>query len=424
MWIKAFHERATISSSSRPIPDTPCSGQRYGLCRAAFSKRPGFCLTKTIAFCWIYPPDASHGGVERVTRRLMDGLEERGFKCLFLLHDPLSGRFFFDGNEVGDLKSFLCRQSIDTLVNQNGQSDQVTSIMKLTTWDGTYIVCHHVEPFYLRKIFDFRGVVAELRAQKSPLGVRLAWLIRLIAYPLWQHVSTRKIAKTQNQNYQHADQYVVLSPTFLPELSKLLGRPLLPKAVAIPNPLSFEIAPAKAGAYNKKNEVLIVSRLNEGQKRISAALKAWRLIEERDRDGWVLKIVGDGPDASALRKMAHDLGLKRVAFFGRQDPMPHYETAAIFLMTSRVEGWGLTLTEAMQNGTVPIAFDAYAALRDIVDDGETGVVVPNGDIAALAKATLHLMVAPAHRKILAANAVASCQRYRLDAVLNQWESIL
>jgi glycosyltransferase involved in cell wall biosynthesis len=194
--------------------------------------------------------------------------------------------------------------------------------------------------------------------------------------------------------------------------------------VAIPNPLSFEINPDADRAYAKRNEVLIVARLNDSEKRISAALRAWQIIEQRDPDGWVIKVVGDGPNAATLRDTARALGLRRVMFLGRQDPLQHFQAAALFLMTSRVEGWGLTLTEAMQTRTVPIAFDAYAAIRDIITDGETGVIVPNGDVAALAEATLQLMNDADRRKALAANAIVACQRFRIDAIIDQWEAIL
>jgi glycosyltransferase involved in cell wall biosynthesis len=93
-------------------------------------------------------------------------------------------------------------------------------------------------------------------------------------------------------------------------------------------------------------------------------------------------------------------------------------------MTSRVEGWGLALTEAMQAGAVPIAFDSYASLRDIVEDGKTGIIVPNGNIEAFATSVINLMRDPMRRQCLAANAVAAVQRFRLDAVLDQWEAIL
>lgn len=381
-------------------------------------------MTKTIVFSWIFPLDAAGGGIERVTQRLMEGLTRRGHDCLFLQHDTDAGNFLVDGEDVGELGDFLDRQDVDTLVNQNGYSSAITEALDGSAWQGRYVVCHHNEPFYLRKIFAMRGVIGQVCGRETPPGTRLTWLARLLVYPLWQWLSTRKIGATQACNYRRADRYVVLSPAFLPQLAKLLRGGEILKAAAIPNPLSFELAPEEAADFEKKKDVLIVARLNDGEKRISAALAAWRIVERQDPDGWTLKIVGDGPDAAALRKKARDIGLERVTFVGRQDPLPFYQTASIFLMTSRIEGWGLTLTEAMQAGTVPVAFDAYASLRDIVEDGQTGVVVPNGDVAALADEILRLMKEPQRRKALAARAIEAAQRYRLDRVLDQWEAIL
>lgn len=381
-------------------------------------------MTKTVAFCWIFELDASHGGVERVTLRLMDGLADRGYDCLFILYDIGTDSFLVDGKAIDDLDAFLDQRAVNTLIDQNGQDDRVARALEGSGWHGRLIVCHHVEPMYLRKIYDLRRVIVEIGDRESPIAVRLAWLARLVSYPLWQRTSRRKIAKTQLRNYNRAHRYVVLSKKFIPELSKLLGQTALRKVTAVPNPLSFEIDPAIAAGYEKKREVLIVSRLSEGQKRISAALMAWRNVELQDLDGWTLKIVGNGPDADVLQDMAQDLGLERVRFLGRQDSLPHYQSASIFLMTSRVEGWGITLTEAMQTGTVPVAFDAYASLRDIVEDGETGIIVPNGDVVALSNAILYLMKDSARRKALAARAIEAVQQYRLDGVLDQWEAIL
>ena len=76
-------------------------------------------MIKTIAFSWIFPLDALGGGVERVTRRVMDGLSVREYHCLFLLHDVEQGRITFEGAEIGDLGEFLETQKVDTFVNQN-----------------------------------------------------------------------------------------------------------------------------------------------------------------------------------------------------------------------------------------------------------------------------------------------------------------
>lgn len=379
-------------------------------------------MTRTVAFSWIFPLEATSGGVERVTSRLMQGLAGRGYDCLFLLHDVAAERFVHDGQPIEDLDAFLSWRGIDTIVNQNGYSSRMTTALGRLGWHGRYLVAHHNEPLYLQKIYNFRRASSEALSGAS-LRSRLAWSFRVLGYPVWRTWSNRAIGQVQAANYRACDRYVVLSHAFLPELARLIGLPTLPKAIAIPNPLSFEIG-AEATGFKKEKEALIVARLNDGEKRISAALKAWQLIEAQDPDGWTLKIVGEGPDAARLRSFADRLGLKRVEFLGRQVPLPHYQSASLFFMTSAIEGWGLTLTEAMQTGCVPIAFDAYASLRDIVDHEKTGLIVPNGDIARFAVAALRLMLDQQFRKGLASDAIAACERYRLDAVLDRWEEIL
>lgn len=381
-------------------------------------------MKKTVAFCWVNQLDTLTGGVERVTHRIMDGLSKRGFNCVFLQHDIDNNRFLFNGVDVNGLGTFLNQHGIDTVVNQNGHSSRLTELMADTQWRGRYVVCHHIEPRYLQKLFDFRRTISEFLATGTSPRARLEWFVRILSYPLWRAWSNGRIAKVQEVNYQRCEQYVLLSPSFLPVFAQLIRQKSVPKAIAIPNPLSFDIRPEEAKDFVKGQEVLVVSRLEEQQKRISFALEAWAMIEQHDRDGWVLKIVGDGPDAATLQEQARRLGLKRVRFLGRQDPLPHYLTASILLMTSRVEGWGLTLTEAMQTGTVAVAFDSYLSLHDIIDDGKTGVIVRNGDVVAFAAAVLRLMSDPMQRKTLAGNALNACQKYQLEVVLDQWAAIL
>ena len=379
---------------------------------------------KTVLFCWESQLDPTAGGVERVTQRIMDGLSKRGFNCLFLRHDAGTDRFFFNGEDVKELGAFLIRRGVDTIVNQSGHSSRLTELLVNCQWQGRYIVCHHNEPQHLQKLFDSRRAFSEILSPNALLKTRIAWLSRLVAYPIWRAWSNRRIAKVQKINYSYCDVCVLLSKHFIPLFMQLIERNEVPKVTAIPNPLSFETKSEDVEGFVKRKEVLVVGRLDEQEKRISLALQAWALIQDWDRDEWELKVVGDGPDSAALRQQAVRLGLRRVRFLGRQDPLPHYKSAAILLMTSRVEGWGLTLTEAMQTGTVPVAFDSYLSLRDIIDDGKTGLIVRNGDVAAFAEAVMRLMSDSKQRRTIATDALAACQKYRLEAVLDQWVKVL
>jgi len=173
-------------------------------------------------------------------------------------------------------------------------------------------------------------------------------------------------------------------------------------------------------AEQKTKTVLLVSRMEERQKRIKLALDIWN---QTPHNGWQLKIVGAGEDLEYYKRLARKWDVKDVAFEGRQNPLPYYQEASIFMMTSAFEGWGLTLTEAQQNGCVPIAFNTYASLPDIITDGRNGYIVPEGDVHQYIARLTQLMEDETLRKEMGQNAAADCQRYTPQKVAAKWNKL-
>ncbi len=68
-------------------------------------------------------------------------------------------------------------------------------------------------------------------------------------------------------------------------------------------------------------------------------------------------------------------GIPNIRFVGYQDPLPYQLESSISCMTSLYEGWGMVLTEAMQCGAVPIAFNSFASVTDVIDHGRNGILV-------------------------------------------------
>lgn len=101
-----------------------------------------------------------------------------------------------------------------------------------------------------------------------------------------------------------------------------------------------------------------------------------------------LLILGSGPLDEFLRRQASALGLdKSVCFVGfRANPLPWLRRADVFVLSSRSEGFGNVLVEAMACGTPVIATDCDHGPREILQDGRYGVLVPPRDPHALAKA--------------------------------------
>jgi glycosyltransferase involved in cell wall biosynthesis len=123
----------------------------------------------------------------------------------------------------------------------------------------------------------------------------------------------------------------------------------------------------------------------------------------RERPELTLDVVGDGPLEGQLRATVDELGLADVVTFsGRVSPAaPAFEAAEVVVVPSFGEGFGMVALEAMERGR-PVIASAVGGLPEIVDDGRTGVLVPPGDVDALAAAIRDLTASPARTAAMGA----------------------
>ena len=246
--------------------------------------------------------------------------------------------------------------------------------------------------------------------------------IRLILLPLIKSYRKKKGKEAYHNGSIYSDKVVLLSDKFRKVFMQYANIEDPQKIISIHNALSFNVFFDMNEYSTKKKEVLIVSRLDETQKRISLALRIWKFIEQQPMlNDWNLIIVGHGEEyESEYKKFVKRNNLKRISFEGRQNPEFYYKRASIFLMTSLYEGWGLTLTEAQQYGVVPIAFNSYASLTDIIIDGENGFIIPNNDLQTYVNKLIDLMQNEKNRKYMAGKAIESSKRFCLDKICADW----
>jgi glycosyltransferase involved in cell wall biosynthesis len=386
---------------------------------------------KHIFIIWTEPLDLQRGGVHRIIHILMTYLPKYGYEVDYLyttdgyktVHHYLSPQ---EHTPIAwaDLPAYLSAAGCDLLIGQDGVfSAQLSLLVNAWHADGIeYITEFHNSVLLMEKAFSRRYWKWAVSNGDS-LRERFTALTRWCLYPLWLKKCRKSVAQNIIANQSIARKIVVLSRHELPKIAKLTGQPT-DKFAVINNPLSWEKIENREILRGKKKEVLIVSRLYNPEKRIDLALKAWQIIEQRGYADWTLRIVGAGKHEDYLKNYAKQLKLKNVSFEGRQDSYPYYQTAAIFLMTSAVEGWGLTLTESMQTATVPVAFDSYPAIRDIITDGYDGILVADNDVAAYADAVARLIDNPQERNRIALNGLQSCRRFMIEPIVEQWVNLI
>lgn len=388
-------------------------------------------MTNLVIF-WDEPLNINAGGIHRTITCLLNGLPSKGFNVRYLYTLDKYQTFHYQTEsehrifDFDQLREFLIETGCDIILGQEGVfSPTLTSLVRRLDLPGVKLAnqYHNSLLYFDKKLnWDFlRYVWANNNSIKSRAGV----LARGLAYPLWRWHAIRAQHAIYKYNYENCDLSILLSEHEMPILSEITGDKELKKAIAISNPLSWNESPTSEILSNKKKEVLIVSRIYNIEKRVDLALKVWKRIEESGKfNDWVLRIVGDGVDKPRLEKLTKKLHLENVVWEGRQAPKSYYENARIFLLTSIVEGWALTLTESMQYGVVPIAFDSYPAIKSIITDGVDGILIPPFDVKAMASQLDRLMSDVSLRERIALNGMENCQRFAIDKIIDQWASTL
>lgn len=384
-----------------------------------------------ILFAWIFKIIPQNGGVERVTSIVMDGLGSRGYHCDNIICENDNHDFYINNEVIDDnhlslnqLKIYLEEQQYDVIVCQDGYSISMTKTFKEVSPVRTKIVtCLHNSPTMWEEVFSVRNVTHEIRKAKS-FKMKLFWLVRLLIQPIWSRHALNGIASIYKTNYQYCDKYILLSQNFFPDMRRYLEVNTNDKLYAIPNPLSFDIIETPDILKKKRKEVLIVTRLDETQKNISFGLLVWQIIQKKGFQDWSLRIVGHGPDEAFLKNMVMKYQIPNILFEGKQMPIPYYETASIFMMTSNFEGWGMTLTESLQYGVVPIARDSYSSLHDIISDEDNGYIIDLNSTEMFAQKVMFLMENKTKRESIALKGLASANRFLKENVVSKWEELL
>lgn len=174
----------------------------------------------------------------------------------------------------------------------------------------------------------------------------------------------------------------------------------------------------------RRKEVLAMGRLVP-QKGFDLLLKSWS-VAARQLPDWSLHIVGDGPMRDQLVQQAKDLKVERSVIFApfSDNPNSLFSQCGIFVFSSRFEGLGLVLIEAMMCGAPSISFDCPNGPREIIRDGVNGVLVPAERLDALADAMVKLGCDPMLRQRLGNAARRVSKPFSEPRIASLWHEVL
>lgn len=171
-----------------------------------------------------------------------------------------------------------------------------------------------------------------------------------------------------------------------------------------------------------ERRVVAIGRL-EQEKRYDRLLSAWKLVSEQHPD-WRLEIYGAGSLANTLEAQITQLKLGNAALMGAtSDVLGVLQNSSILALSSEQEGLPLVLAEAMACGVPCVSFDCVPGIREIISDGEDGLVVRNRDVEALAAGICRLIEDEQLRQDLGARARRNIERFQLDRIVDRWEQL-
>lgn len=188
----------------------------------------------------------------------------------------------------------------------------------------------------------------------------------------------------------------------------------------ISNPLSFY--PKEVSLL--QNTTVIAVGKQTFQKGYDRLLQSWKLVNQK-YPNWKLAIYGTIDETQGLVDLAKQLGIQNnVDFYPpNKEIQNQYLEASIFVLSSRFEGFGMVLIEAMACGVPCISFDCPHGPKDIINDGQDGFLVENGDVDTFAVRMNQLIENAVLRQEMGVHARENVKRFLPENVMMQWDEL-
>lgn len=360
------------------------------------------------------------GGVERVlTSKVNYFAEMYGYDITVILTEGKNKQLFYklsDKVQIINLDlnfeelwscSFL-RKIFIYLKKQRHYKNKLSSELMRIRPDITISLLRR-EINFIKRIPDGSKKIGELhvnRANYRNFEVNEANFIKNIFAKLWM--------KNLVRHLRELDKFVVLTEEDKCHWNELLN------VVAIPNPLPFQMD--KLSPLTSKRIVAVGRYVY--QKGFDLLLQAWSIVEKHRAD-WDLAIYGQG-DREPYEKQIDDLKIdrKRCHLYGpTNDIRREYLNSSIFAFSSRFEGFGMVLVEAMSCGLPVVSFDCPCGPKDIVTNGVDGFLVPNGNVGQFAEQLLRLMEHPEEMSYFSKKAHERSKYFYMDNISLRWKEL-
>ncbi len=374
------------------------------------------------------------GGIDRVTVNLIKELLILGHNiyCLYKYDSvdkvyDIGKQYCMPNNCFSNEKSVLfareliIKNNIDLILNQSFQDELNIFCSKIKKLTGVKIITTlHFDP-----LWQVKGIIDSIETIKYTEDRAIDKVCKKIyhktKYPITKHLRFRMLKEQYRRIYDVSDKYVLLSDKFFTSFKRILSDKNLTKLEAISNPIPLN-GNSNIDFRKKKKQIVYVGRVEFSEKRVDRLLHIWKRSQDILLD-WNLVIIGEGSGLDRLKELAYSLKLKNISFEGRKDPSKFYSESRVFCMTSTHEGFGMVLPEAQSYGCVPVAFDSFESIHDIITDGQNGILIPPFNINLYSKRLVEICNDESKLEEMGRNGLNTVKKFEASAITKQWVTL-
>ena len=384
-----------------------------------------------IMFLFPWPIIPNKGGVQRVTHVLTKELQERGHNVVFvsntdkndlLDYDFIAPQYHLELEEYNDqeiekeIKAITDRHSITHVICQTFGN---AYLLKYFSTDVKKIAVCHVQPF------SYMGISRKRIWNTNAQNFRqfIFKTITILSPKIYENYFFKYEKQSIEDANKYADKLCFISERFYSRISKYLPNLPQDKFVAINNPNTYDVSSIEL-PRDKENIILWVGRVENAQKNAIDFIRMWKNLS-KCTNGWRAIMVGDGTDLKYIKNYVIKNNIERIEFAGlRNDIDLFYKKSKYIVVTSFGESWCLVLTEAMSYGCVPLVYDTYETLHDIVDDKQNGFIIPFVSHTKMAECLLNSINEDDRFINLSIAAQEKVKRFSLLSTVDKWEKLL
>jgi GalNAc-alpha-(1->4)-GalNAc-alpha-(1->3)-diNAcBac-PP-undecaprenol alpha-1,4-N-acetyl-D-galactosaminyltransferase len=345
------------------------------------------------------------GGAERVMSIIANYWAAKGWEITILTFDDGSEPPFYDLDDRIDIRPLAIESQDDYAISLSSVKDNLARIQILKQ----AIVASH--PDVVISFVNTTNIMTLLACW----GLKVKTIVSEHVNPASCQVN--KITQLlQKFTYRRADLITVQTHAALSFFP-----PDRYKTFVIPNPVALPTSDSIDSQLNTDARHLLAIGKLIPQKGFDLAIEAFAQVCQ-DRPEWTLTILGEGEMRGELEDLCAELGLEDRVFMPGvvKNIDAHLRKADIFVLSSRFEGFPVTLCEAMACGVPVIAANCLSGPREIVHNGIDGMLVMPDNVEALAMGLNQLMSDPGKRQYFSHHAPKVLDRFGVEPVMIIW----